>query len=232
MIYVEATSPPITRNRPTGFRRFTLRRFLVFVLLVGTVMPTGFYYFHQLSRKLSRLQWRKIVVAGFPEDYAVSGIVAALSPPDLWSASNYHEGRTVVPLQKFNIVRPARGTQQYRVIEIDTTGFQPNEVLLVRVLLGDGCGGSVDLFEGDVDLSGSPQQQQEANAFTLARLYNIEPHRSAAMAYKVAPNHKYQLGVTGSWDATLGKSNSATVSIHAFDAGLGDLNQRAAGAGN
>ena len=215
-------NPSTVVVRAAGFRRFTLRVFFVFVLLVGMVLPTGYYYHHQLNRKQARLQWRKIVTAGFPSGDEAQQVMSALRPPELWSVLNHDEGRPITPMQTINIVRPARGTQQYRVIEIDTTGFRPNEVLVVRVLLGDGCGGSVDLFDDSVDLSGSPRQQQEANANALARLYNIDPRSSGVLAFKAAPNRKYQLGVSGSWDTTLGNANSATVAIHAFDAGMGD----------
>ncbi|MEM9657596.1 MAG: M56 family metallopeptidase, partial [Planctomycetota bacterium] len=113
---------------------------------------------------------------------------------------------------------PGAGKQDYRVIDVDTSDFDGESgLLIVKISMGDEkCGGSFDLFPGDVEMPESPEKQEALRvAKGLAHLYDLRTGQSGTLIYPFTKGQKFKLGATGSWGSEAGAENSVKINVRA-----------------
>ena len=118
-----------------------------------------------------------------------------------------------------NVFRgPGNGYQDYTVVEIDTTPFEQEGILVIDIQVGEGeATGSFDLFAGDVELptEGFPDD-------ALASKWDISPGRTGRIRYRFACGQRFKLGATGSWSCEKGSTNAFLVQVSVMLAETGE----------
>ena len=109
-----------------------------------------------------------------------------------------------------NIFRtPKSGYQDYTVIEIDTTAFKGEGLLIINILVGSADPkGSFDLYDGDTEL---PTQGTPHSA--LASAWDILPGKKGTIKYRFDQGKVFKLGGTGSWFSEEGSINAFHATI-------------------
>ncbi len=104
-----------------------------------------------------------------------------------------------------NIFRaPGQGSQDYTVIEIDTTAFKNGGLLTIDILVGNAePKGSFDLYDGDTEL---PTQGMPHEALTSA--WDVPPGKRGTIKYRFDEGKVFKLGATGSWFSQKGSTNA------------------------
>jgi|GEM_PF-5865859 len=145
--------------------------------------------------------------------------VQASPPTGFWGTLFYDLGIELVPVHTIEYTCPPRGEQRYTVVDIDTSQAKDGDVLAIRIAVGGGAGASVDLFDGDTDLSEGRQEQARRSDKNRTSAYNIS-RGGAAVIHHFVEGKNLKLGVTGTWNDGSGTKNTAIVAVHAipFDA--------------
>lgn len=104
-----------------------------------------------------------------------------------------------------NIFRaPGQGSQDYTVIEIDTTAFKSGGLLTIDILVGNAePKGSFDLYDGDTEL---PTHGMPHEALTSA--WDVPPGKRGTIKYRFDEGKVFKLGATGSWFSQKGSTNA------------------------
>ena len=113
-----------------------------------------------------------------------------------------------------NFRAPGRGSQDYTVVNIDTTAFEGGGVLTVDIRVGNAdAAGSFDLFDSDTELptEGIPE--------ALVSAWGIKPGRSGTISHRFEQGEVFKLGATGDWFAKKGDLNVfvAKISVEMAD---------------
>ena len=104
-----------------------------------------------------------------------------------------------------NIFRaPGQGSQDYTVIEIDTTAFKSGGLLTIDILVGNAePKGSFDLYDGDTEL---PTHGMPHEALTSA--WDVPPGKRGTIKHRFDEGKVFKLGATGSWFSQKGSTNA------------------------
>ena len=104
-----------------------------------------------------------------------------------------------------NIFRaPGQGSQDYTVIEIDTTAFKSGGLLTIDILVGNAePTGSFDLYDGDAAL---PTQGFPHEALTSA--WDVPPGKRGTIKHRFDEGKVFKLGATGNWFSQKGSTNA------------------------
>ena len=104
-----------------------------------------------------------------------------------------------------NIFRaPGHGSQDYTVIEIDTTAFKSGGLLTIDILVGNAePKGSFDLYDASIEL---PTQGMPHEA--LASAWDVPPGKRGTIKYRFDRGKIFKLGGTGSWFSQKGRVNA------------------------
>ena len=108
---------------------------------------------------------------------------------------------------------PAAGTQDYTVIEIDTTAFKDGGMLTIDLWIGSAeAAGAFILFASDSELSTDSMPE-----VVLASASGIVPGKSGRITHRFEEGTRFKLGATGNAFSGKGKVNSflAKISIDA-----------------
>lgn len=209
-----------TPRRRSKKRRWqiSLKTFFGIALLVGILLPTGYYYVRQVQRRHAELSTQFVSLVNVPPS-DVDRIKRKLRPLTLTEAMWHRDGKAFGPVHKLKLVRPASGTQDYRVIEIDARQLKKPTYLRIRFTMGAGkSGGSFDLFPSTADLSGSPIEQNQVRVQSrIGSVYDLGSDESASMILPLKPGDQYTLGATGNWLGTAGDLNTVEISMRLED---------------
>ena len=123
-------------------------------------------------------------------------------------------------MEVLNVFRgPGDGYQDYTVVEIDTTRFEQEGILVIDIQVGEGeAMGSFDLFAGDAELptEGFPDD-------ALASAWDIPPGKTGRIRYRFARGQRFKLGATGSWSCEKGSTNAFLVQVSVMLAETGEI---------
>ena len=137
---------------------------------------------------------------------AVKGEVANLSNGNEEKSATESDLNSRNELMKvLNVFRgPGDGYQDYTVVEIDTTRFEQEGILVIDIQVGEGeAMGSFDLFAGDAELptEGFPDD-------ALASAWDIPPGDTGQICHQFTRGQRFKLGATGNWFCEKGSTNA------------------------
>ena len=105
-------------------------------------------------------------------------------------------------------------TPDYTLVEIDTTPFECDGILYVKILVGTGeASGTFDLFDGDTDLTtdGSPGE-------ALTGAWDVAPGGTGHIFHRFQPGEQFRLRARN-LDSKAGSTNSFLADIYVVKEG-------------